>query len=456
MTAPQRRYYIKTWGCQMNVQDQQKMASLLEGEGYAPAPSAREADVVLLNTCSVREKAAEKLFTFLGRIKGLKARSAGTLIGVTGCVAQQEGEAIFRRAPQVDLVLGPRRIGNLPDLVAAAGGAQRRVDTALDDLTAITWDGGTATRPGGKAFLTIMEGCNMACTFCIVPRTRGREVHRPLEAVVEEGRRRTGEGILELELLGQTVNAYRDGRRAFHHLLDEVAQLPGLARLRFTSSHPAFFTANTAAVMASHASICPQLHLPVQSGSDRVLGAMRRGYSTADYLRRLEDLRRRIPHVALSTDIIVGFPGETEVDFRATLDLLRRVRYAQVFAFAYSPRPGTAAADMESDVPGHVASRRLTELFALQDAISREENEALVGRTLPVLFHGPSRRDLEVAAGRTACNRVVNVPGLAPGAASGHLRDVRIVAAGSHSLTGEVVPAQADGRDPAVREPRAS
>ena len=439
MTTRPPSFFIKTWGCAMNVHDEQKMASLLEADGLVRAPRAAQADVILLNTCSVREKAAEKLFTFLGRLKGLKRESPGRVIGVTGCVAQQEGERIFQRAPHVDLVLGPRRLARLPELVRQARREHRATDTALDDLTAIFWDGGAAKRPGGKAFITIMEGCNMGCTFCIVPRTRGREVHRPFDEIVEECRRRVGEGLTELELLGQTVNAYRDGRRLFHHLLDDVARLPGLQRLRFTSSHPAFFTPATAAVMAAHETICPHLHLPVQSGSDRILRAMRRGYTVGDYLRRLDDLRRRIPDVALSTDIIVGYPGETEEDFEATLELMQRVRFVQVFAFKYSPRPETPAAGIEDDVPEAIKSARLARLFALQDRISLEENARMVGRVVPVLFDGPSRLDRNVASGRTPCNRVVNTLGLHPDDAAGRMLRVRISRAHTHSLGGIAV-----------------
>jgi tRNA-2-methylthio-N6-dimethylallyladenosine synthase len=450
VTDRNRKYYIKTWGCQMNAQDQQKMASLLETQGYRPAARASEADVILLNTCSVREKSAEKLFNFLGRIKHLKTNSPQAVIGVTGCVAQQEGEQIFRRAPHVDLVLGPRRIGRLPNLVSEARTSRPTVDTALDDLTSSFWDGGEATRPGGKAFVTIMEGCNMGCTFCIVPRTRGREVHRPFPEIVAEARRRVGEGALELELLGQTVNAYRDGRQAFHHLLEAVARVPGLARLRFTASHPAFFTANTAAVMAAHEAICPQLHLPVQAASDRMLQAMRRGYRIAEYRRRLDDMRRRVPSVSLSTDIIVGFPGETEADHQATMDLLREIRFAQIYAFKYSPRPDTSAAAMDDDVPETVKSRRLTELFELQDGISRAENQRLVGRTLPVLFDGASRQDPCAAAGRTPGNRVINVPGLAPQKVNGQILEVTLIQALGHSLVG-APPPDASEKAPPVR-----
>ncbi|MCZ6832993.1 MAG: MiaB/RimO family radical SAM methylthiotransferase, partial [Acidobacteria bacterium] len=254
--------------------------------------------------------------------------------------------------------------------------------------------------------------------------------------IIEEARRRVGQGILELELLGQTVNAYRDGRKAFHHLLEAVAIIPGLKRLRFTSSHPAFFTANTAAVMATHETICPHLHLPVQSGSDAVLKAMRRGYGIADYFHRLEDLRRRIPGVAISTDLMVGFPGETEQDFQATLDLLRQARFSQVYAFKYSPRPGTTAATTcDDDVPESLKGRRLTQLFALQEEISLEENQQLVGRTLPVLLAGPSRRDAGVASGRTPCNRVVNVHGARLEEDMGRIMMARITTAHRHSLS---------------------
>lgn len=449
MTSPRGSYFIKTWGCQMNAQDEQKMASLLQGEGYIPASTAKDADVILLNTCSVREKSAEKLFDFLGRLKNLKKNSPQAIIGVTGCVAQQEGESVIRRAGHVDLVMGPRRIGQLPELLTRARNRVSTrtgagtvdtdlVDTDLNDLSAIFWDGGTAVRSDAMAYLTIMEGCNMGCTFCIVPRTRGREVHRPMAGILEEARRRVGQGVLELELLGQTVNAYRDGRAAFHHLLAAVATIPGLKRLRFTSSHPAFFTANTAAVMADHESICPHLHLPVQSGSDAVLKAMRRGHGIADYLRRLDDLRRRIPGVAISTDLIVGFPGETDQDFQATLDLLKQVRFSHVYAFNYSPRPGTAAATTYADdVPLALKKERLNRLFALQEEISLEENQRLVGRSLPVLLAGPSRKDPGVASGRTPCNRLVNVHGVRPEKNTGHIIMTRITAAHRHSLSAE-------------------
>jgi tRNA-2-methylthio-N6-dimethylallyladenosine synthase len=441
----QGSYFIKTWGCQMNAQDEQKMASLLEDEGYEPSPTAAAADVVLLNTCSVREKSSEKLFGFLGRLKNLKTENPQAIIGVTGCVAQQEGEAIFKRAAHVDLVMGPRRIGRLPAMVkglrsAAVGEARpTAVDTNLDDLGAIFWDGGTRQRSGSRAYLTIMEGCNMACTFCIVPRTRGREVHRPLDDIVQEAKRRVGEGILELELLGQTVNAFRDGRRGFHELLAAVAVIPGLERLRFTSSHPAFFTADTAAVMADHEAICSQLHLPVQSGSDAMLKAMRRGHTIADYRRRIDDLRSRMPGVAISTDMIIGYPGESEDDFQATMDLIRDLRFSQVFAFKYSPRPGTAAKNNTvDDIPDEVKSDRLIRLFALQEEIGLKENQGLVERILPVLVDGPSRRDASVASGRTPGNRVVNFQGADVIEVTGRIVPVRVTAAHRHSLSGEM------------------
>ncbi|MFQ5718926.1 MAG: tRNA (N6-isopentenyl adenosine(37)-C2)-methylthiotransferase MiaB [Acidobacteriota bacterium] len=436
MTSSRGRFFIKTWGCAMNVHDEQKMASCLEGDGWQRATRAAEADLILLNTCSVREKSAEKLFTFLGRLKRFQDRSPGKRIGVTGCVAQQEGEHIFKRAPHVDLVIGPRRIGRIAELVRDSGGPARQVDTALDDLTAIYWDGGRATRGGSKAYVTIMEGCNMGCTFCIVPQTRGREIHRPFASIVAECRRRVAEGITEIEFLGQTVNAYRHGGRAFHHLLDEVARISGLQRLRFTSSHPAFFTPDTATVMAAHETICSHLHLPVQSGSDRMLKAMRRGHTVADYRRRLDDLRNKIPNIALSTDIIAGYPGETDADFARTLELVEDVRYSQVFAFKYSPRPATPAVELDDDIPEAVKGERLARLFALQDRISLSDNRKMVGEVMPVLFDGLSRLDDQVAAGRTECNRVVNAPGLAPADVAGQVVLVRITAAGTHSLAG--------------------
>lgn len=436
MTETARRYFIKTWGCQMNEQDGQKMASLLEAQGMIRSSTAAGADVILLNTCSVRQKSADKLFTFLGRLRQVKDRSPGTVIGVTGCVAQQEGERVFVKAPHVDLVLGPRRIGRLPALLEPDARRDRRMDTALDDLNTIFWDGGAARRAGRRAYLTIMEGCNMGCSFCIVPTTRGREAHRDLDSVREEARRRLDEGLIEIELLGQIVNAWHNRGRFFHHLLDAVARLPGLARLRFTSSHPSYLTPDLIAVMASHAAVCPHIHLPVQSGSDPVLTSMRRGYGISGYLRRVDALRQRLPETAISTDVIVGYPGETESDHGATLDLLGRVRFSQVFAFKYSPRPGTPAYAREDDVPDAVKDARLASVFKLQDAISLEQNQALLGRTLPVLVDGPSRRDPLVAAGRTPCNRVVNLLGTDPAGVAGRILNVRITAAHPHSLGG--------------------
>lgn len=437
------RYFIKTWGCQMNEQDGQKMAVLLEAAGYEAAAGLADADVILLNTCSVRAQSADKLFGALGRLRRLKRERPEVLIGVTGCVAQQEGEGILRRAPHADLVLGTRRIGRLPALLDGARRGERPVDTSLDDLGSIFWDGGAAARPGGRAYLTIMEGCNMGCSFCVVPFTRGREQHRPFADIVAEAERRVGEGVAQLELLGQTVNAWRDGDRYFPDLLRRVGAIPGLRRLRFTSSHPAYVGARLAAAVAETPAVCPHLHLPVQSGSDRILAAMGRGYTGDQYRRRVDLLRRRLPDLAVSSDVIVGYPGESEADFADTMRLLEEVRFSQVFAFKYSPRPRTSARSLEDDVPEDVKGRRLNELFALQDTLTRGQNAALVGTRREVLCDGPSRLDPAVASGRTPCNRVVNVRGPRPEVVAGRILDVLITVAGPHSLGGVPVGAAA-------------
>ena len=438
---PAGRYFIKTWGCQMNEQDGQKLAALLEEQGYEAAAGLADADVVLLNTCSVRERSADKLFGALGRLRRLKRARPDLRIGVTGCVAQQEGEGILRRAPHADFVLGTRRLARLPTLLDAALAGERPVDTALDDPGSIFWDGGTARRAAGRAYLTIMEGCNMGCSFCVVPFTRGREEHRSFADIVAEAERRVGEGVVQLELLGQTVNAWRDGGRYFPDLVARVGAIPGLRRLRFTSSHPAYVGARLAEAMADTPAVCPHIHLPVQSGSDRILAAMGRGYTADQYRRRVDALRRRIPGLAVSTDIIAGYPGETEDDFAATLRLVEEVGFSQVFGFKYSPRPNTRAQAIADDVPDAVKSRRLGELFTLQGDLGRRQHEALVGSHQEVLFDGLSRHDAGIASGRTPCNRVVNVLGPRPEVVAGTIHDVVITAAGPHSLNG--VPAGA-------------
>lgn len=398
------KYFIKTWGCQMNVLDSDKMAGILLGLGYTPAKEVKDADVVLFNTCSVREGPENKVFTELGRLKALKKRK-NVVIGLVGCVAQQEKERIFKRAPFVDLVMGPGSVGRLPGLLAQA---QRRnaIDTHFYDDSILFPASSISRSLKTKAYVTVMEGCNKRCTYCIVPSTRGREVNRPLESILSEIRRAVDDGYREIELLGQNVNCWKHGGKAFTDLLAAAGDVPGVKRLRFTTSHPRHFPLAAADLMAERENICPYLHLPVQAGSDRILKAMRRQYDRAWYLDLVEEIRKRVAGIALSSDFIVGFPGETEADFEDTLDVVRRVEYDTLFSFRYSPRPGTPASKMDA-VDAVVARERHQRLLNLQRKIQARRFAAYTGRVVEVLNEGESKRGGQFM-GRTECNKVVN------------------------------------------------
>jgi tRNA-2-methylthio-N6-dimethylallyladenosine synthase len=428
--------HIETWGCQMNVHDSEKMAGILAAQGFAAAQSAEQADLVLLNTCSVREKAAAKVFNRLGQLRRLKRERPDMIIGVCGCVAQVEGEAIFRRAPWVDLVMGPRNVARLAELLDEARRDGRSISLAESGDPVEFPLARTARGRGPKAYVTVMEGCNKKCAFCIVPYTRGREAYRPAAEIVHEAEEIVANGYCEVELLGQNVNAWHSGEDDFASLLHMVDRVPGLRRLRFTTSHPGHLSRRIMEAMRDLPSVCNHLHLPVQSGSDRILRLMRRGYTRDRYLAKIGFLRRAIPGMALSTDLIVGFPGETEDDFAATLELLRMVQFEHLYAFTYSPRPGTPAAEATVTVPETEKSDRLRRLLALQEEIQGARNATLVGRTFEVLMDGESRMNPGVPKGRTRCNRIVHVPDLRR--AEGIL-DVRITRAHAHSLSG--VPA---------------
>ncbi|MGH9867724.1 MAG: tRNA (N6-isopentenyl adenosine(37)-C2)-methylthiotransferase MiaB [Candidatus Polarisedimenticolia bacterium] len=434
-----KTFHIETWGCQMNEHDSEKMAGALHAMGLTPASGAAEADVVLLNTCSVREKAAHKVFTRLGQLRLHKLARPHMVLGVCGCVAQQEQRRIFRRAPYVDLVMGPRRISSLPELIKASR-ARRHVLGALDPRDALAPEDEAVRRVSRtRAYVTVMEGCNKTCTFCIVPFTRGREAYRAPASILREARECIDQGLPEIQLLGQNVNAWRyrgEGPADFAGLLGATAMLPGLKRLRFTTSHPLHFRDPIIDAMAAHPVICPHLHLPVQSGSDTVLARMRRGYTRADYLGRVARLREKVPGVALSTDIIVGFPGETEEDFRLTLDLVREVRYDSLYSFVYSPRPGTPATELPDDVPAAGKMERLHRVQELQAVIQAEQLRTWVGREVEVLVDGPSARGGQ-AAGRTGRNHLVNLE--AGPEAVGRFLNVRITSAGPNSLCGAPV-----------------
>jgi len=429
-----KTFFIETWGCQMNELDTQRLSGNLKLRGYRRVDRAEEADVILLNTCSVRDKAEQKVYSHLGRLRELK-ETRDIKIGVAGCVAQQEGEQILDRAPWVDFVMGPGNVGYLDDIlengkrVALEFHEDRHYDYANVDRTSAT-----------RAWITIIEGCNKNCTFCIVPTTRGREVSRPFDDVLAEARAAVASGRVEIELLGQTVNAYRCPVTGndFGALLRAVAELDGVARLRFTTSHPAEVNDSMIAAMRDHANLSRFLHLPVQSGSSRILRRMKRLYTREQYLDTIRRFRAAIPEMHFSTDLIVGFPGETEEDFQATLSLMEEVRYGSLFAFKYSPRPGTPALKIGEAVDDAVASERLQRLFDLHEQHKRERLESYRGRVLPVLVEGPSKHDPRMLAGRTDDFWVVNFSG-DPATPVGSILDVRIESAKHHTLRGEAV-----------------
>lgn len=421
--AVAKKLYVKTFGCQMNVYDSARMADVLAPLGYRSTTEIEDADLVVLNTCHIREKAAEKVYSELGRLRALKQareRSGGEmLLAVAGCVAQAEGEEVAARAPFVDIVVGPQAYHRLPDMVARARRERRAaVDTSMpadsrfDHLPEEL--AGRQPGRGVSSFLTIQEGCDRFCTFCVVPYTRGAEESRPAADVEAEARRLVAAGAREIVLLGQNVNAYHGvadgGETDLAGLIGRLAAIEGLERLRYTTSHPRDMTPALIEAHGSEPKLMPFLHLPVQSGSDRILGAMNRGHSAERYLQLLAALRAAQPEIALSSDFIVGFPGETEADFEETMALVREVEYAQAFSFKYSPRPGTPAAERDDRVPGEVAAERLSRLQRLLDEQKRRFNASMVGRTLPVLFERHGRHPGQVA-GRTPYMQWLHVEG---------------------------------------------
>jgi tRNA-2-methylthio-N6-dimethylallyladenosine synthase len=437
------KLYIKTFGCQMNEYDSDKMADVLAaGEGLTPTDDPADADVILFNTCSVREKAQEKVFHDLGRVRQLKNKNPQLIIGVGGCVASQEGAAIVRRAPFVDVVFGPQTLHRLPQLIAARRASGRpQVDIAFPEIE--KFDHLPPARIDGvSAFVSIMEGCSKYCSFCVVPYTRGEEVSRPFDDVLTEVAELALQGVKEVTLLGQNVNAYRaplegetDGAD-FALLLDYVADIPGIERIRYTTSHPREFTPRLIEAHARIPRLVNHVHLPVQSGSDRVLAAMKRGYTALEYKSIIRRLRAVRPDICISSDFIVGFPGETENDFEQTMQLIEEVGFDDSFSFVYSPRPGTPAADLPDDTPQAVKLERLQRLQALIAAQAGAINKAMVGTRQRVLIDGTARRNAAELAGRTDNNRVVNFPG--PREHIGRFADVLITEARSHTLRGEL------------------
>lgn len=429
-----KTYFIETWGCQMNELDSQRLSGGLKLRGYRRVEDENEASLILLNTCSVRDKAEQKVYSRLGRLR-LIQRETGAKIGVCGCVAQQEGERILERAPWVDFVMGPGNVGHLDAVleqgirVAVDFPEDRRYDTLAVDRTSPT-----------KAWVTIIEGCNKNCTFCIVPTTRGREASRVFDDVLGEVRSAVATGRVEIELLGQTVNAYRCplSGRDFGDLLRAVAQIPGVLRLRFMTSHPAEVSDSMIEAMRDHENISRYLHLPVQSGSSRILRRMKRLYTREKYLETIARIRAAVPEVHFSTDLIVGFPGETEEDFQETLSLIREVAYGSLFAFKYSPRPGTPSVKIGEPLDDAVASERLQRLFDLHEEMKRERLASYCGRVLPVLVEGASRHDPGMLSGRTDDYWVVNFHG-DPSTPLGSILGVRIDSAQHHTLRGEAM-----------------
>jgi tRNA-2-methylthio-N6-dimethylallyladenosine synthase len=441
-----RKLYVKSFGCQMNVYDAQRMADTLAPEGYGETATADDADFVILNTCNIREKAADKVYSELGRVRRLKEAAAAegrsVTIAVAGCVAQAEGEEILRRAPAVDLVVGPQSYHRLPDLLARAARGIKAIDTEFpvdDKFNHLAAPSVSAIRARGvSAFVTVQEGCDKFCTFCVVPYTRGIENSRPVSQIIAEIERLVGAGVREVTLIGQNVNAYHgegaDGRpQSLARLLARLAEIPGIDRLRYTTSHPCDMDDELIAAHRDLPRLMPQLHLPVQSGSDRVLAAMNRRHTRADYLDIVERLHRARPDLTLTSDFIVGFPGETEDDFAATLSLIGAVGFSGAFSFKYSPRPGTPGADMGDQVPEDVKSDRLTRL---QDAVDRSQvafNRRCIGRTFDLLFERQGRRPGQLT-GRSPYLQPVQV--IAPSSLIGTIAAVTVTEMSGNSLFG--------------------
>jgi len=449
-----RRYFIKTFGCQMNEYDSARMADVLrEGAGLSPADDPAGADVLLMNTCSVREKAQEKVFSLLGEWRRLKELRPEVIIGVGGCVASQEGEAISERAPYVDLVFGPQTLHRLPDMIAELRAHGRPVvDVSFPEIE--KFDRLPAPRAdGARAFVSVMEGCSKYCSFCIVPYTRGEEVSRGFDSVLAEVRALAAQGVAEVTLLGQNVNAYRgamdDGAQVdLATLIHHVARVPGLERIRFTTSHPNEFNDSLIEAFASVDKLASHLHLAVQSGSDRVLALMKRGYTALEFKDKVRRLRAVRPDISISSDFIVGFPGETERDFAATLALVREVGFDQSFSFLYSRRPGTPAAALADEVDAQEKQARLVRLQAQLESQARTISEAMVGTRQRVLIERTAKKDARELAGRTANNRWVNFAG--PATLIGRFVDVTITAALAHSLRGRLADGAVRAAAPTV------
>lgn len=440
------KLYVQTYGCQMNQLDSARIVQLMKSVDYEPTDRVEEADLIILNTCSVRDKAEQKVYSALGRWRKLKEEN-GAVLGVGGCVAQQEGEALLRRAPHLDLVFGTHNMHKLPQMVEEAREAARRsVETAFyRDPFYLEDPSGPPEVDGAKAYVTIMQGCNKVCSFCIVPRTRGREVNRASDNIVRDVEELVRRGVKEVMLLGQNVNSYGRtvaGEKSFPELLERINEVPGIQRIRFTTSHPQDLSPELVDAFVRLENLCEHLHLPLQSGSDAVLTRMRRGYGLGEYMERISELRRRRPGVAVTTDMIVGFPGETEEEFEETLSVVRDIEYDDMFTFTYSPRPHTVSAKVyRDDVPAEVKADRYRRLQDLQMNISLDKNRSLIGAEQEILVEGPSRLGCEQLMGRTRTNRIVN---FTPNDTTvpAEMARIRVVGATPNSLLGEAIEAR--------------
>jgi tRNA-2-methylthio-N6-dimethylallyladenosine synthase len=448
MRHPERRFKVVTYGCQMNVHDSEKLSNLFYHEGLTEAASSDDADLLVINTCSIRDKAENQLYSDLGKLGDWKRARVGRVLGVGGCVAQQQGKALLARFPHLDFVFGTHNLKWVPAMVEAAQAGERSArtseSTSQERFDLPEHHAAYAGRSPGRAFVTVMEGCDMFCSFCIVPQTRGREISRPAASIVEEVRSLADRGIREITLLGQTVNAYgrhdvrrgqtgATGTRTFAELLIQLDAITGIERIRYTSPHPIFFDEDLVRAHAELGSLCPHVHLPLQSGSTAVLERMRRRYTRPEFLAIPERLRASRPDIAITSDIIVGFPGETRGDFEDTLSAVREARLVDCYSFKYSPRPGTSAVDLDGAVPPEEAQERLLALQRVQEELTFDYHRSRIGTGTQILVEGASRRGGEQLRGRDPYHRVVNV---SADVAPGELLEVEIVEATPHSLIG--------------------
>lgn len=437
----QKKLFLKTFGCQMNVYDSERIRQLLIQEDYVLVDNPREADLIFLNTCTVREKPAQKVYSILGRLRPLKKKNPDLIIGVGGCLAQQEGENLLARFAQVDFVLGTKEFNRLLEILAAIKKSRIRLAATelngrVDPYAELPGAGGPNS--SATAFVSIMQGCDNFCTFCIVPFVRGREVSRPSRDILKEISLLAQKGIKEITLLGQNVNAYgktSPGELDFVGLLKVIQEIPGIERIRFTTSHPRDLSGSLIECFAQLSKLCEHIHLPLQSGSDRILKLMNRGYTFQEYLQKVKMLRQLCPAISITTDMIVGFPGEKEEDFQASLEALGLIEFDEMFSFKYSDRPGTKACSLPEQVPEEIKERRLQELQIRQRKITQQKNKAYEGKIVQVLVEGGSKNCSEESTGRTRTNRIVNFPGIF---APGKLVNVKIAQAYAHSLRGEV------------------